>query len=118
MAAASGHSYPSDFVTFCVDQNVLKFGSFTLKSGRQSPYFFNAGSFSSGLSTGKLGEFYAHALLQSGLEFDCLFYVVSGDKHVKLTCGNGTEVWTRWGGLLVRGGGAGCELSTSWEGAA
>ncbi|CAD7926775.1 unnamed protein product [Amoebophrya sp. A120] len=63
----------TEFVEFCLTQQALKFGSFTLKSGRQSPFFFNAGSFNSGTSVGELGEFYADALVSSGLEFDHLF---------------------------------------------
>mmetsp|Transcript_16182 Transcript_16182/g.39964 ORF Transcript_16182/g.39964 Transcript_16182/m.39964 type:complete len:216 (-) Transcript_16182:666-1313(-) len=65
--------YKPEFISFCLEQQVLRFGSFTLKSGRVSPYFFNAGKFSSGLVVRKLGEFYAKALLNSALEFDHLF---------------------------------------------
>lgn len=61
------------FVKFCLDLGVLKFGDFTLKSGRQSPYFFNAGLFSSGSTLKRLGEFYALAIKESGIEFDTLF---------------------------------------------
>lgn len=61
------------FVEFALAQKVLKFGEFTLKSGRVSPYFFNAGLFSSGEALAKLGEFYADAIVASGIEFDCIF---------------------------------------------
>lgn len=61
------------FVDFALSQQVLKFGEFTLKSGRLSPYFFNAGLFSSGEALAKLGEFYADAIAASGIEFDCIF---------------------------------------------
>ncbi|AOB32863.1 orotate phosphoribosyltransferase [Bordetella sp. H567] len=61
------------FVRFALDQGVLRFGSFKVKSGRISPYFFNAGLFSDGASMNRLGAFYARALLDSGLPFDMLF---------------------------------------------
>lgn len=62
-----------DFVRFALDQGVLRFGEFKVKSGRLSPYFFNAGLFNTGLSVGRLAEFYAQALIDSGLRFDMLF---------------------------------------------
>src|SRR5690606_21558392 len=61
------------FVRFALDEGVLKFGRFLTKSGRYSPYFFNAGLFNNGASVGRLGQFYAHALRASGLQFDMLF---------------------------------------------
>ena len=67
------HDYQRDFIQFAIDTNVLKFGQFTLKSGRISPYFFNAGLFCSGEALRKLGKFYAAALQQSGVEYDLLF---------------------------------------------
>lgn len=66
-------SNSSDFVSFCLGLGVLRFGSFTLKSGRQSPYFFNAGLFNSGGAIAKLGRFYAQAVIDSGIGFDMLF---------------------------------------------
>lgn len=63
----------NDFVRFALEQGVLRFGEFKVKSGRMSPYFFNAGLFNSGMSVGRLAEFYAQALLDSGLQFDMLF---------------------------------------------
>ncbi|MCG6941895.1 MAG: orotate phosphoribosyltransferase [Thiohalocapsa sp.] len=65
--------YQRDFLRFAVDTGVLRFGQFTLKSGRQSPYFFNAGAFSTGLGLARLGRFYAAALMRSGLDVDMLF---------------------------------------------
>ncbi|GAA4416041.1 orotate phosphoribosyltransferase [Advenella faeciporci] len=62
-----------DFVRFSLGQGVLKFGQFKVKSGRLSPYFFNAGLFDSGKSVGELARFYAQALVDSGVEFDMLF---------------------------------------------
>jgi len=61
------------FVDFCLQLGVLRFGSFKLKSGRQSPYFFNAGLFNTGKTIGELGRFYAQAIMASGIEFDMLF---------------------------------------------
>lgn len=63
----------ADFVRFSLQQGVLRFGQFKVKSGRLSPYFFNAGLFNSGSSVGRLGQFYAQALLDSGVAFDMLF---------------------------------------------
>lgn len=62
-----------DFVRFALNQGVLKFGEFKVKSGRLSPYFFNAGLFNTGRSIGELAKFYANALVASGVEFDMLF---------------------------------------------
>ncbi len=65
--------YQAEFLDFAIQNNVLKFGEFTLKSGRLSPYFFNFGLFQSGSSLAKLGDYYAQAIVDSGLEFDMLF---------------------------------------------
>ncbi|WP_428086501.1 orotate phosphoribosyltransferase [Candidatus Thioglobus sp.] len=65
--------YQKEFVDFMLAIGALKFGEFTLKSGRISPYFFNAGSFNTGEHLSKLGKFYAQAIDQSDLEFDVLF---------------------------------------------
>ena len=65
--------YQKDFVDFTLETGVLKFGEFTLKSGRISPYFFNAGLFNTGSHLSQLGIFYAKAIEASGLEFDVLF---------------------------------------------
>jgi orotate phosphoribosyltransferase len=62
-----------DFVRFAVDAGVLRFGEFKTKAGRLSPYFFNAGLFDDGDKLGRLAEFYAKALLASGIEFDMVF---------------------------------------------
>lgn len=66
-------SYQREFIEFALQKQVLKFGEFTLKSGRKSPYFFNAGLFNSGRDLARLGEFYAAALVDSGLQYDVLF---------------------------------------------
>lgn len=65
--------YKADFIEFALQRNVLLFGEFTLKSGRISPYFFNAGLFNTGAGLARLGEFYADAVAASGLSFDMLF---------------------------------------------
>ncbi|WP_298213090.1 orotate phosphoribosyltransferase [Acidovorax sp.] len=62
-----------DFVRFAVESGVLRFGEFKTKAGRLSPYFFNAGLFDDGRKIGQLAEFYAKALLASGIEFDMVF---------------------------------------------
>jgi orotate phosphoribosyltransferase len=67
------HPFQRDFLELAVRLGVLRFGSFTLKSGRQSPYFFNAGLFDTGSAIAGLGRAYAAALEASGLAFDMLF---------------------------------------------
>jgi orotate phosphoribosyltransferase len=66
-------NYQRDFIEFAIGYGVLRFGEFTLKSGRISPYFFNAGLFNSGAALAKLGRCYAAAIMDAGLEFDVLF---------------------------------------------
>ncbi|AAO09334.1 orotate phosphoribosyltransferase [Vibrio vulnificus] len=66
-------AYQREFIEFALEKQVLKFGEFTLKSGRKSPYFFNAGLFNTGRDLARLGRFYAAALADSGIEFDVLF---------------------------------------------
>ena len=65
--------YQREFIEFALAKNVLRFGEFTLKSGRISPYFFNAGLFNTGGDLARLGRFYASALADSGIDFDLLF---------------------------------------------
>jgi orotate phosphoribosyltransferase len=62
-----------DFIKLCLDLGVLRFGEFTLKSGRRSPYFFNAGLFNTGRAIGALGRHYARAAATSSVAFDMLF---------------------------------------------
>ncbi|MGL5237233.1 MAG: orotate phosphoribosyltransferase [Plesiomonas shigelloides] len=66
-------AYQREFIEFALRKQVLRFGEFTLKSGRKSPYFFNAGLFNTGRDLAQLGRFYAAALNESGVEFDLLF---------------------------------------------
>jgi orotate phosphoribosyltransferase len=65
--------YQREFIEFALTKQVLRFGEFTLKSGRTSPYFFNAGLFNTGGDLARLGRFYAQALADSNIEFDLLF---------------------------------------------
>ena len=65
--------YKRDFIEFALNRNVLKFGEFTLKSGRKSPYFFNAGLFNTGADLARLGEFYATAIASNAVLFDVVF---------------------------------------------
>jgi orotate phosphoribosyltransferase len=65
--------YQREFIRFAIERGVLRFGDFTLKSGRSSPYFFNAGLFDSGQALAQLGRFYAQAVVDSGIAFDVLF---------------------------------------------
>lgn len=66
-------AYQRRFIEFALNKQVLKFGEFTLKSGRTSPYFFNAGLFNTGRDLALLGRFYAEALVDAGIDFDLLF---------------------------------------------
>jgi orotate phosphoribosyltransferase len=66
-------AYQREFIEFALEKEVLKFGEFTLKSGRKSPYFFNAGLFNTGRDLARLGRFYAAALVDSGIDYDVLF---------------------------------------------
>ncbi|MGI9251550.1 MAG: orotate phosphoribosyltransferase [Pseudohongiellaceae bacterium] len=65
--------YQKKFLEFVISQNILRFGEFTLKSGRVSPYFFNAGLFNTGSSLTLLAECYANAIVEAGIEFDIMF---------------------------------------------
>ncbi|QJD99387.1 orotate phosphoribosyltransferase [Massilia forsythiae] len=76
------------FIAFSVATGVLKFGQFTTKAGRQSPYFFNAGLFHDGATLGQLAQFYAQTLLDSGVEFDMLF----GPAYKGITLASATAV--------------------------
>jgi len=67
------HQYQLRFIDLALARNALKFGAFKLKSGRESPYFFNAGLFSDGEAAAVLGRCYAEAIVQSGLAFDMIF---------------------------------------------
>ena len=65
--------FRKEFIAFCIEQGVLKFGRFVTKSGRTSPYFFNAGLFNTGAALERLAQFYAKAILASEAKFDMLF---------------------------------------------
>lgn len=70
---AAVEALAQDFVQFCVDSGVLRFGEFKTKAGRLSPYFFNAGLFDDGAKLSRLAQFYAKALIDSGIAFDMIF---------------------------------------------
>ncbi|MGB7543176.1 MAG: orotate phosphoribosyltransferase [Burkholderiales bacterium] len=65
--------FRKDFIAFCIERGVLKFGRFVTKSGRTTPYFFNTGLFNTGAALDRLAQFYAKAILASGVPFDMLF---------------------------------------------
>lgn len=67
------HAYKKEFIDLSLELGVLRFGEFTLKSGRISPYFFNAGLFNTGYAAAKLGRFYATAVAESDIDFDMIF---------------------------------------------
>ena len=71
--AVDTQALAQDFVQFAVDAGVLRFGQFKTKAGRMSPYFFNAGLFDDGAKLSRLAQFYAQALIASGIEFDMIF---------------------------------------------
>jgi orotate phosphoribosyltransferase len=77
-----------EFIAFSVQTGVLTFGEFVTKAGRTSPYFFNAGMFNEGANLGKLAQFYAQTLLDSGIEFDMLF----GPAYKGITLASSTAV--------------------------
>lgn len=72
-AANGSDRLAQEFVQFAIESGVLSFGEFRTKAGRLSPYFFNAGLFDDGAKLGRLAQFYAKALIASGIEFDCIF---------------------------------------------
>ena len=91
--------YKQEFIEFMVDSNVLKFGDFTLKSGRKSPFFMNAGAYVTGTQLRRLGEYYAKAIHDNyGLDFDVLFgpaykgIPLGVSTAIALTSGHGMEV--------------------------
>jgi orotate phosphoribosyltransferase len=80
--------YKREFIEFAIERNVLKFGEFTLKSGRTSPYFFNAGLFNTGRDLAKLGRFFASALQAEEASYDILF----GPAYKGITIASATAI--------------------------
>ena len=72
-ASSKRDALAQEFVQFAIEAGVLRFGEFKTKAGRLSPYFFNAGLFDDGAKLGRLAQFYARAILDSGIEFDIIF---------------------------------------------
>ncbi|MFZ6768259.1 orotate phosphoribosyltransferase [Undibacterium sp. Di26W] len=77
-----------EFIQFSVEAGVIRFGEFVTKAGRKSPYFFNAGLFNDGANLGRIADFYAQTLLDSGIEFDMLF----GPAYKGITLASATAV--------------------------
>ena len=87
--------YKQEFIKFMVDSGVLMFGDFTLKSGRQSPYFMNSGNYKTGAQLAKLGEFYAECIHDNGIEFDTLFGPAY--KGIPLAVSAATALYNKFG---------------------
>ncbi|SAL99092.1 hypothetical protein [Absidia glauca] len=88
-------AYQREFIEFALENQVLKFGSFLLKSGRTSPYFFNAGLFNSGKTLGSIGRFYAAALVDAEFNYDVLFGPAY--KGIPLVCATALALTTEHG---------------------
>ncbi|KAI9313535.1 orotate phosphoribosyltransferase [Dichotomocladium elegans] len=87
--------YQREFIEFALQNNVLKFGQFELKSGRISPYFFNAGLFNSGKTLGAIGRFYAAAFVDANFDYDVLFGPAY--KGIPLVCATALQLSTEHG---------------------
>lgn len=94
-------AYKQEFIEFMVDSQVLKFGEFTLKSGRKSPFFMNAGLYVTGAQLEKLGEYYAKAIHDNyGDDFDVLFTCIQGHS-IKRCNNNGFPQTLRQGNQIL-----------------
>ncbi len=90
----AANALAQEFVQFAIESGVLRFGEFKTKAGRMSPYFFNAGLFDDGAKLGKLAQFYAKALVASGIEFDMIF----GPAYKGIPLGAAVSIeLARWG---------------------
>lgn len=90
--------YQEEFIRYAIHCDVLRFGDFTLKSGRRSPYFFNTGLFDSGAHLGRLGEFYAEAILHQGISADVLYGPAY--KGIPLACATAIALARKTGGEI------------------
>ena len=92
--------YQEAFIRYAIDCQVLRFGDFTLKSGRRSPYFFNTGLFNTGARLDRLGQFYAEALLHAGIQADVLYGPAY--KGIPLACATAMALARRTGHRVSR----------------
>src|SRR5699024_12673849 len=95
-------AYQRRFIEYALNTDVLRFGRFTLKSGRVSPYFFNAGQFNTGAHLAALGGFYAAAAVDCGVEFDMLFGPAY--KGIPLASATAVQLGEHCGSEVPRGG--------------
>ncbi len=101
MTDTQASSNRESFVEFALEEGVLRFGEFTTKSGRLSPYFFNAGLFNHGASVARLGTFYAQALLDAGVSFDMLFGPAYKGISLATTTAMALAAHRAWSGAAV-----------------
>lgn len=88
-------TYKQQFIKFMVENGVLKFGEFTLKSGRKAPYFINTGNYKSGAQLSKLGEYYAHCIVENGIEAETL--VGPAYKGIPLAVTTAVSLYSKFG---------------------
>ena len=94
IAPLTMQAYQKEFIAFALASGVLRFGRFVLKSGRESPYFFNSGLFNTGQSLARLGRYYAAAISSSGIAFDMLYGAAY--KGIPLVATTATALWEKY----------------------